>query len=188
MRCVILYRDSTLCIPRIVLQLSCTQVKSAKPWPSYRVLQEFMFFCLLITTFCVSFFCVPWIVPALGCLGNRQRVTEDFAVLVPVELLTHPVSTLKPVWQPIRKRFLTLPLQMLYQTAVYEEMWGFTTHFEGRREGTSLLIHSVTLLRWEGKNRQDTDGTGRISKQLLTHIQRNTDSGQCWLSVPYAAA
>lgn len=137
---------------------------------------------------CVFFFFLPWIVPALGCLGNRQRVTEDFAVLVPVELLTHPVSTLKPVWQPIRKRFLTLALQMLYQTAVYEEMWGFTTHFEGRREGTSLLIHSVTLLRWKGKNRQDTDGTGRISKQLLTHIQRNTDSGQCWLSVPYAAA
>lgn len=123
-----------------------------------------MFFCLLITTFCVSF--LPWIVTALGCLGNR-RVTEDFAVPVPVELLTHQVSTLKPVWQPIRKRFITLPLQMLYQTAVYEEMWGLTTHFEGRREGTSLLIHSVTLLRWEGKNRQDTDGTGSISKQLV---------------------
>lgn len=126
-------------------------MKSAKPWPT--------------TGFCKNL-CLPLIVTALGCLGNR-RVTEDFAVLVPVELLTRPVSTLKPVWQPIRKRFITLPLQMLYQTAVCEEMWGFTTHFEGRREGTSLLIHSVTLLRWEGKHRQDTDGTGRISKQLV---------------------
>ena len=34
---------------------------------------------------------------------------------------------------------------MLYQAVVYEETRGFATHFEGGREGTSLLIHSATL-------------------------------------------
>lgn len=36
---------------------------------------------------------------------------------------------------------------MLYQTAHYEKICEFVTHFEGRREGASLLIHSVPLLR-----------------------------------------
>lgn len=52
---------------------------------------------------------------------------------------------------------------MFNQTVHYEEICEFVTHFEGRRKGASLLIHSVPLLREKRKKRKCSDGKRPLS-------------------------